>query len=58
MFRFSIEGDEWILRFSPQVIIEDDEKQPILLSLLHLEKIYQPFRTGMDLSCLPKKLER
>jgi hypothetical protein len=36
MYRFSIEGDDWILRFTPQVFIDSDEKQTILLSLLHM----------------------
>jgi hypothetical protein len=36
MYRFSIEGDEWILRFSPQVYIDSDDKQTILFALLHM----------------------
>jgi hypothetical protein len=36
MFRFSINGEEWILRFSPQVFIDSHEKQAILMSLLHI----------------------
>jgi hypothetical protein len=36
MYRFSIDGEEWILRFSPRVFIEADEKQAILMSLLHI----------------------
>jgi hypothetical protein len=44
LFRFSIDGGEWILRFSPKVPIEDAEKHAILLSLLHI---------GEDLSKFP-----
>lgn len=36
MFRFSMEGEDWILRFSPQLSIEADEKQAILMSLLQI----------------------
>ncbi|MDR7238589.1 hypothetical protein [Neobacillus drentensis] len=36
MYRFSIEGDEWILRFSPQVYMDSAEKQTILFALLHI----------------------
>ncbi|NHC39181.1 hypothetical protein G6549_04330 [Bacillus sp. MM2020_1] len=36
MYRFSIEGDEWILRFSPQVYMDSDEKQTILFAMLKI----------------------
>ncbi|MDP4083516.1 MAG: hypothetical protein Q8934_02765 [Bacillota bacterium] len=36
MYRFSIDGENWILRFSPQIILDDDNKQAILQSLLHI----------------------
>jgi len=36
VYRFSIEGEDWILRFSPQVLIEADEQQEIVRSLLHI----------------------
>ncbi|MEW9049903.1 MAG: hypothetical protein AB2392_02010 [Neobacillus sp.] len=38
MYRFSIEEEEWILRFSPQVLIGADEQQAILMSLLQIGK--------------------
>ncbi|MEH7075490.1 hypothetical protein [Neobacillus drentensis] len=37
MYRFSIDGTDWILRFSPQVFIETDEKQTILSELLTIK---------------------
>jgi len=46
MYRFSIDGEEWILRFSPQVLIETDEKQAILMSLLHISKTLAEFSHG------------
>lgn len=58
MYRFSIEGEDWILRFSPQVIIEAEEKQAILMSLLHIEMNWQTFLMEKLLSCLLIKLEQ
>jgi hypothetical protein len=46
MFRFSIEGEEWIFRFSPHVMIDDNEKHPILRSLLHIGKDLATFSHG------------
>ncbi|MFC4800524.1 hypothetical protein ACFPA1_14355 [Neobacillus sp. GCM10023253] len=46
MFRFSIEGEEWILRFSPTVAIEDAEKQVIMMSLLHIGEELGKFSHG------------
>lgn len=46
MYRFSIEGEDWILRFSPQVIIEAEEKQAILMSLLHIGNELADFSHG------------
>jgi len=36
MYRFSIDGAEWILRFSPQVYIDSVEKQTIVSALLNI----------------------
>jgi hypothetical protein len=36
MYRFSIKGEEWILRFSPNLIIDLEEKQAILKSLMEI----------------------
>lgn len=36
MYRFSIEGEDWLLRFSPKITIDADDRQAILLSILHI----------------------
>jgi hypothetical protein len=36
MYRFSIENQDWILRFSPNIQIEAEEKQAIISSILQL----------------------
>ena len=46
MYRFKIEGDEWILRFSPQLLIEDREKKEIVKSLLHISKDLSSYSHG------------
>ncbi len=46
MFRFTIEGVEWILRFSPQVSIEDAEKQAIFMSLQQIGTRLTKFSHG------------
>jgi len=56
MFRFSIEGEDWILRFSPQVIIEADEKKAILMSLLHIGDDLTNFSHGDALIMFAKKI--
>ncbi|MEH7352724.1 hypothetical protein V7150_04005 [Neobacillus drentensis] len=56
MFRFSLEGEDWILRFSPQVFIEADEKQAILLSLLHIGDDLTNFSHGDAFIMFAKKI--
>ncbi|NRD80506.1 hypothetical protein HPT25_24595 [Bacillus sp. BRMEA1] len=46
MYRFTVDGEEWILRFSPQVLIEEEEKQTILQSLLHIGEEVANFSHG------------
>lgn len=36
MYRFSIDGEDWILRFSPLIFLDDETKQAILQSLLQI----------------------
>jgi len=38
MVRFSVEGEDWILRFSPHIQIGKEEKKAIINSLLRLGK--------------------
>jgi hypothetical protein len=56
MYRFSIAGEEWILRFSPQVLIEADEKQAILMSLLHIGNDLADFSHGNAFIMFTKKI--
>lgn len=56
MYRFSIEGDDWILRFSPQVFIDSDEKQTILLSLLHMGVDLENYTHGSAFIIFVKKI--
>ncbi|MGG1674727.1 hypothetical protein ACIFOT_03140 [Neobacillus sp. NRS-1170] len=46
MYRFSIDGDEWILRFSPQITIEAAEKQAVLMSLQQISDKLGNFSHG------------
>ncbi|NHM29202.1 hypothetical protein [Neobacillus terrae] len=46
MYRFSVEGEDWILRFSPNIIIESEEKQAIIMSLLHIGDQLASFSHG------------
>ena len=56
MFRFTIEGDEWILRFSPQVSFEADERQAILMSLTHISNDLSAFSHGDAFIMFTKKI--
>jgi hypothetical protein len=46
MYRFSIDGEGWIVRFSPQASFESEEKEVILQSLLRIEKNLSNFTHG------------
>ena len=56
MYRFSIEGEDWILRFSPQVLIESDEKQAIITSLHHIGNDLASFTHGDAFIMFTKKI--
>ncbi|MFJ7725622.1 hypothetical protein ACIQXV_05590 [Neobacillus sp. NPDC097160] len=56
MFRFSIEGEDWILRFSPQVFIEEEEKQAVLMSLLQIGDDLTDFSHGNAFIMFTKKI--
>ncbi|XJZ25905.1 hypothetical protein ACF5W4_10870 [Bacillota bacterium Lsc_1132] len=55
MYRFSIKGEEWILRFSPQTSVGAEEKQEILTSLLHIEMDLLSYFHGETFMMLDKK---
>lgn len=56
MYRFSIKGEEWILRFSPQVFIEAEEKQAILMSLIQIGNNLSSFSHGDAFLMFTKKI--
>nr|WP_263325985.1 hypothetical protein [Neobacillus sp. Marseille-Q6967] len=56
MYRFSIGGEEWILRFSPQVYIEAEEKQTILTSILQIGNDLSSFSHGAAFLMFTKKV--
>lgn len=56
MYRFSIEGDEWILRFSPQIYIEAEEKQVVLTSLLQIGNDLSSYSHGDAFLMFTKKI--
>ncbi|WP_102274827.1 hypothetical protein [Cytobacillus massiliigabonensis] len=46
MYRFSIGGQEWILRFSPHIEIEPEIKQAIVSTILQLGSELQTYSHG------------
>lgn len=46
MYRFSIAGEEWIVRFSPQVTFENEKKDAILRSINKVKKNLGSFTHG------------
>ena len=46
MYRFSIDADDWILRFSPHVEIEKEIKQIIVSSIIQLGEQLPSFPHG------------
>ncbi len=56
MYRFSIDGDEWILRFSPQVFIEAEEKQVVLMTLLQIGNDLSAYSHGDAFLVFTKKI--
>ncbi|WP_419956319.1 hypothetical protein ACN6MT_14430 [Neobacillus niacini] len=56
MYRFSIEGDEWILRFSPQIYIEAEEKQVVLTALLQIGNDLSSYSHGDAFLMFTKKI--
>ena len=46
MYRFSIDADDWILRFSPHIQVELSIKQVIISSIIQLGKELPSFSHG------------
>lgn len=49
-------GEEWILRFSTHVLMDSDEKQEILMSLLHIGNDLSVFSHGAAFLMFSKKI--
>ncbi|MFE8702150.1 hypothetical protein ACFYKX_16245 [Cytobacillus sp. FJAT-54145] len=46
MYRFSIDKEDWILRFSPNIQIEQNVKQSIVASIVQMGKDLPSFSHG------------
>lgn len=56
MYRFSINNDDWILRFSPKLFIEEEERRAILMSLLHIGDKLSSYSHGDAFLMFTKKI--
>ncbi|MEM5592546.1 hypothetical protein AAHH67_14025 [Niallia circulans] len=50
MYRFSIEKENWILRFTPNIVLEEDSKEALVKSILQLGVCCLAFHMGSRLS--------
>jgi len=56
MYRFSIENADWILRFSPNITLEDESRQAIVKSILQLGKELTTFTHGESFVIMNKNI--
>ena len=56
MYRFSIENENWILRFTPNIILEDDSKHAIVKSILQLGSALTSFSHGESFVIMVKQI--
>ncbi|HYK72877.1 MAG TPA: hypothetical protein VEV44_07065 [Pseudoneobacillus sp.] len=56
MYRFSIEGENWILRFSPHIFLEQDERREIVSFLVQLGKDLTGFSHGSAFCIFSEKI--
>ncbi|WP_042355330.1 hypothetical protein [Bacillus rubiinfantis] len=56
MYRFSIDQDHWILRFSPKIAIETEERQEIFLSILQMGNRLSRFSHGDSFLMFSKQI--
>lgn len=56
MYRFTIDGEEWILRFSPQIAVDAEEKQAIFSSLQQIKRDLSACPHGDAFMILDKKI--
>ncbi|MFT8322209.1 MAG: hypothetical protein ABF649_15020 [Bacillus sp. (in: firmicutes)] len=56
MYRFSIENENWILRFSPHIVLEEERKQAIVKSILQMGKELPTFSHGKSFVIMNKNI--
>jgi hypothetical protein len=56
MFRFSFNGSDWIIRFSPELQAEDEDKEAIIQSLITLGPSLAAYSHGESLLIFDEKL--
>ncbi|KLV27869.1 hypothetical protein CHH55_15315 [Niallia circulans] len=56
MYRFSIEKENWILRFTPNIVLEEDSKEALVKSILQLGSVLPSFSHGESFVILVKKI--
>ncbi|EIJ78593.1 hypothetical protein PB1_13584 [Bacillus methanolicus PB1] len=57
MYRFSIGNEDWIVNFSPHIMIETEEREAIVNSLLKMGAVLQSFSHGDSFLIFNKQLE-
>jgi hypothetical protein len=56
MYRFSVDGETWILRFSPHIYLEQDERREIVGLLIQLGKDLSSFSHGSAFCIFTEKM--
>lgn len=56
MYRFSIDGEIWILRFSPHIFLEHGERNEIVTLLIQLGKDLSKFPHGSAFCIFTEKM--
>ncbi|UQZ77146.1 hypothetical protein C2I17_22780 [Niallia circulans] len=56
MYRFSMEKENWILRFTPNIVLEEDSKEAIVKSILQLGSVLPSFSHGESFVIMVKKI--
>ncbi|CAM5595280.1 hypothetical protein SAFG77S_09376 [Streptomyces afghaniensis] len=56
MYRFSMEKENWILRFTPNIVLEEGSKEAIVKSILQLGSVLPSFSHGESFVIMVKKI--
>ncbi|MEK4652434.1 hypothetical protein [Niallia sp. FSL W8-0954] len=56
MYRFSMEKENWILRFTPNIVLEEDSKEAIVKSILQIGSVLPSFSHGESFVIMVKKI--